>query len=228
VARAAAVFLAEELSCKNVGLLCLNDDFGETAIRLVSEYFDSVGISYVTETYGNDDKDMTTQILNLRNANVDGLLVWSYNDIFVLLARQLYELGMSGLPALNNGAVTTPDVQARMETEWYDGWYALAQWNPDDTEASSVKFKEDYTKEYGKGPNFLGACWYSATMWYLDCVEKAGSTDKDAVLAAMKKTKGYNALNGIYNWEERDVCKAIKIAQVDKSGKVTTLKVLTF
>jgi branched-chain amino acid transport system substrate-binding protein len=65
-ATATAEYLDKELGCKKIGIMAVNDDFGETAKNRATAYFDENGIEYVVETYGNEDKDVTTQILNLR------------------------------------------------------------------------------------------------------------------------------------------------------------------
>jgi len=226
-----ATYFVDELHLKKIGIMAVNDDFGQSAKDQIVKYLDEKGVDYVVETYGNEDKDMTTQIMNLKNAGVDGIICWSYNDVYVVCARQLYELGMNNIPRMSNGAVTNPNSLERMESDWYADWYCITEWNPQDTSSASVDFNNAYVAKYNKNPNFLSASWYSATMYYLDAVEKAGSTDKDAVLAAMNSMTPYEALTGSWNRggdDPRVMCRVMSVVQVTGDTKINTLKVYDF
>ena len=222
-ARGCAVFM-EEIGCKKIGLFTVSDDFGQGAKNVMSEYFDSVGIEYVTEIFNSEDRDFTTQLLNMKNAGIDSMVLWGLGDTPVIIARQMYELGMSELKVMSSGVVTTPDLRARMEPEWYADWYSNSQWNPQSSSDASIQFNKDYEEAYGQKPNFLAAAWYSTTKWYLDCVEKAGTTDKDAVLAVMKETKDFPALNGNYTYRDRDLCNSVIIVQTPIDGTINDVK----
>jgi hypothetical protein len=85
---------------------------------------------------------------------VDALVLWALStDSVVGIARQMYELGMTGLIVYNNGAVTIPETRERMDPEWYDGWYCGSQWNPYSTDAASVQFNKDFEEAYGALPS---------------------------------------------------------------------------
>jgi len=224
-ARAVAVFVGDQ-GAKKVGLLTVSDDFGQGARNIIEEYFNEIGLEFVSEIFNTEDRDFTTQLLNIRNAGVDAMILWGLGDTPVLIARQMFELGMSKLLVMSSGVNTTPEHRARMEPEWYDGWYANSQWNPTSTDPLSVAFNKDYEEFHGSMPNFLAAAWYSTTLWYLDCVEKAGSTDKDAVLEVMKKTNDFPALNGNYTWRDRDLCNQIIIVQTPADGSINNIRVV--
>ena len=230
-AMACATYLVQELKVEKVGLLIVNDDFGQSAKERIIAYLEDNGVDYVVETYGNEDKDMTTQIMNLKNAGIDSLVCWSYNDVFVVAARQLFELGVTDIPLFSNGAVTNPNSLERMESDWYDGWFCITEWNPQGTDPVSVEFNNNFVSTYNRSPNFLSASWHSATHYYLDAVEKAGTTEKFAVVDAMKAMGDYESLVGIWSWTGEDpriLCKSMSVVQVTEGPTITTKKVFDF
>lgn len=51
-------------------------------------------------------------------------------------------------------------------------------------------------------------------------MEKAGTTEKEAVLEQMKQTKDWPALNGSYSWRERDLCNSVFMVQCHADGTI--------
>ena len=204
VADAAAKFMDESMGVKKVGFICANDDFGTGARLVAQEYFDSVGIEYVSESFNVDDNDVTSQLLKLRDEGVDSLFVWSLGSVFATVVRQIAELGMNDLPVMASSALTFPDIQALLEPEYTENWYVNTQWSPTLTDEASVAFTEGYEALYDIEPNMLAAAWYSTTYWLADCLERAESADPNELLAAMQATEGYQTLSGTFTYEDRE------------------------
>lgn len=213
VAYASAKFMHEELGVKKVGFICANDDFGTGARMVAQEYFDSVGIEYVSESFNVDDNDMTSQLLKLKDAGVDSLFVWSLGSVLATVIRQIGELGMNTLPTMASAGLTFPDVQALLEPEITENWYVNTHWTPTLTDSASATFTQNYTELYGIGPNQLAAAWYSTTYWLADCLERAGTAQPDALLKAMQETENYSTLSGTFNYKDRDLIRDLMILQ---------------
>ncbi|MBQ9814970.1 MAG: ABC transporter substrate-binding protein [Lachnospiraceae bacterium] len=221
VALASAKFMVEEMGVKKVGIFCANDDFGQGAADIVKEYFDSVGVEYVSETFNVDDNDVTSQCLKLKDAGVDSLFVWSLGTVFATVVRNIIEQGLNTLPIMASSALTFPDIQATLPTGWEEatkGWYVNTHWTTDLDDEASKTFVARYNELYGLEPNMLAAAWYSTTYWLKDCVERAGSTDPAALLKAMQETQGFETLSGTFNYADRDLIRQILILEQDGTG----------
>lgn len=213
VAYASAKFMYETMGARKVGFLVVNDDFGTGARTVAQEYFDSVGVEYVSETFNVDDNDMTSQILKLKDAGVDSLFVWSLGTVFATAVRQVAELGMNTLPVMASSALTFPDVQALLDPQTTENWYVNTHWTPTLTDEGSVAFTNGYEKLYDIKPNMLAAAWYSTTYWLADCLERAGSTQPDALLKAMQETQNYQTLSGTFTYKDRDLIRDVMVLQ---------------
>ena len=213
VANAAAKFMDETMGVKKVGFICANDDFGTGARLVAQEYFDSVGIEYVSESFNVDDNDVTSQLLKLKDAGVDSLFVWSLGSVFATVVRQIAELGMNDLPVMASSALTFPDIQALLKPEYTENWYVNTHWSPTMTDDASVAFTEGYAERYDIEPNMLAAAWYSTTYWLADCLERAGTSEPNALLAAMQATEDFDTLSGTFTYEDRDLIRDVTILQ---------------
>lgn len=226
VAYASAKFMHEEMGVKKVGFICANDDFGTGARLVAQEYFDSVGIEYVSESFNTDDNDMTSQLLKLKDAGVDSLFVWSLGTVLATVIRQIGELGMNTLPAMASSGLTFPDIQALLEQEITENWYVNTQWTPTLTDDASTKFTKGYAELYDIEPNQLAAAWYSTTYWLKDCLERARNAEPDALLKAMQETANYSTLSGTFNYKDRDLIRDVLILQ-QKNGEFEFITAVT-
>ncbi|MDR1028189.1 MAG: ABC transporter substrate-binding protein [Clostridiales Family XIII bacterium] len=232
-AAAAAKFISEDLGCKKIGILAANDDFGQTAVDRITGYLDDHNVEYIVQTCGVDDKDFTSQLMTIKNENCDALLLWTLSDPYVACSRQVYELGMNeSMACYASGGPTSPDMRARMEPEWYDGWYSTCEYNNDSSDESVLAFKESYSEKYGIEPNFLAAGYYAGLQYYFAAIEQAGSKDKDDVTVAMGELQGFQTLNGIYNkptdTSDKFINKSMQIIQLDENGTLHTQATLDF
>lgn len=223
VAYASAKFMHEELGVKKVGFICANDDFGTGARQVAQEYFDSVGVEYVSETFNIDDNDMTSQLLKLKDSGIDSLFVWSLGTTLATVIRQVGEQGLNTMPVMASGGLTFPDIRALLDPEVTENWYVNTHWPPTLTDEASVAFTKRFDELYGIEPNMLAAAWYSTTYWLTDCLERAGSAEPDALLKAMQETKDYATLSGTFTYKDRDLIRDVMILQqVNKEFKFIT------
>ena len=102
-------YLTETLGCQKIGLFVNSNDFGVGGRTVAEEYLTENGVDYVVEVHNSGDTDMTSQILNLINEGVDGVLVWTDDAEVVIAARQFHDLGLD-VPIVGSAAVSTSQV----------------------------------------------------------------------------------------------------------------------
>ena len=61
----------------------------------------------MTEQHNTGDTDMTSQVLKLKDAGVDCVIVWTDDAETALAARQFYDLGLD-VPVIGSTSISTP------------------------------------------------------------------------------------------------------------------------
>ncbi|MDD3109381.1 MAG: ABC transporter substrate-binding protein, partial [Eubacteriales bacterium] len=91
----------------------------------------------------------------------------------------------------------------------------------------AVKFVEDYKEKYGKDPAIsFSATGYDAALVLFSAIEKAGTTDYQAVVDAIKATD-LNAVSGSIKFDDHnDPIKSIFFQSFDNQGNKVFVKQL--
>ena len=51
-------------------------------------------MEYVEEGHNTGDKDFTPQVMKMKDAGVDTVIIWTHDAELAIHARQIYELGL--------------------------------------------------------------------------------------------------------------------------------------
>jgi branched-chain amino acid transport system substrate-binding protein len=79
----------------------------------------------------------------------------------------------------------------------------VATLSPDQYPPEGQKFFDDFEKEYGeKNPDPYAIYGYEAMRLVMDAIERAGSTDRQAIIDALFDTKGRESVLGTYDIDE--------------------------
>lgn len=196
-AQAAAKFLVDQAKVTNVAILHGSDDFGTGGMQVAAKFFESVGVKYTAQSFNNDDTDVTTQILKCIANGCDGVLMWATEAAYPIVARQLYELGLV-VPTITNPSLAVDSCLAQLDAEWVEGWYCVTDFLTGNTQQKVQDFIARYLEKYGaeETVDLHCAAYYSAVRVLADAIERAGSTDGEAVSAALMATNGYEGMVG--------------------------------
>lgn len=197
-AKAMAEYLVKELNWKRIGIVFENSDYGKIPIQQVAIPTIQAGGGTVAaqEAVNLSDVDLSSQLLRVRNANVDGLLFWGHDKEGALLLKQNQQLGLNLKLAGNTGIVYPPfldllpaDVQNKTDM------VAIAQfvWTTEDP--AQKEWIAAYTKMFGKEPDSTAIDAYDSTYLLKKVIESAGSMDAVALQKAFN-TVSYDAVGG--------------------------------
>lgn len=224
-AAAAVSYLVDSCGATKVAILHGSDDFGTGGMQVATEYLDSAGIPYCTQSFNNEDTDVTSQILKCINENCDGVMIWATEAAYPIVARQMFELGLS-VPTITNPSLAVDSCLAQLEEDWVEGWYCVTDFLSNNPTEKIQKFMKAYRDAYGENESIDLHCaaYYSATYALADAIERAGSTDGEAVAKALRETKGVEGLVGDFNCNEDGEmiheiilgqCKGLAIEYID-------------
>ena len=196
-AQLAAVYATENLGCSKIGLFTNSNDYGSGARTVVEEYLTEKGIEFVSESHNTGDTDMTGQVLKLKEAGVDCVIVWTDDAETALAARQFYDLGLD-VPVIGSTSISTPQVNELCQPEWLDNWYSCTDCTTSNDSELVQTFVQDFNAKYGEDPELYAVTYYSAIYLLKDAIERAGSTDSTAIRDALAETDGLEVPIGTY------------------------------
>jgi branched-chain amino acid transport system substrate-binding protein len=218
-AAAMVKYIKEDLKLAKVGILHDTDAYGTGGADLVEQALKESGLTLVKrEKYTTKDKDFTAQLLSLKNAGAQVMVLYGTNweDVKVI-QRQYRQLGS---PFKYIGS---PSSDTREEAAI--GLLLIVDYVPGES-PTSKKYAEDYRKEYGKEFFAVSAWAYDALNILVNAIREAGE-DPSKIREALLATKGYKGVLGTFAFTPNgDGLSQVSVVQIQEGGKHKLLKVV--
>lgn len=218
----------EFLNAKSIGVIWANDDWGASAFESTKEGCEEYGIEITDdESFVAGEKDFTAILTKIRQTNPEYLMLITQAADGALVLNQLQAMGWD-IPVIGAGAMYSDQV-ILLSGEASEGLVASAAFflSEDDPEAW------DYATKFYEGAGFYptihGPLSYDAALLLCAAIEKAGTTDRQAVRDALagitdadvEALWGDVLLAGPYEFtEDEDIIRAYCLVQV-QDGKWT-------
>jgi branched-chain amino acid transport system substrate-binding protein len=196
-AKLAAKFITDNLECKKIGLLTDSDDYGAGALGVAKAYLEAAGIEYESQVFNSGDIDLTSQVQKLILAEVDGVIVWAHDNETALAAQYFYNLGLD-VPIVGSTSISTKQVIDLCEKEWLTNWYSVTDFTTTNPSELVQTFVTNFEAAYDASPELYAATYYSSIYILKDAIERAGSTDQEAIREALLKTDGFTSVLASY------------------------------
>jgi branched-chain amino acid transport system substrate-binding protein len=191
----AATFLGEELGAESIGLMGTNEQFGNTGVAAAEAALDELGLTAAaTRQHAPDASDLTADILEMQEADVDAIFDWDFPNPLGALLNQLQQNGLS-VPVIS-GESTPIVVDNELATgDAISNLYSIGGCFPsaEDATPQLKEFRQKYLDAYDSEPNGGATHSYDAIYVIKAAVEAAGSADPAAIneaLADLKVTEG--------------------------------------
>lgn len=212
-----ATFAAENLKAKNVAIVYnTSDDYSQGVAKAFEEKAKELGLTVVAnEGYGADDKDFRTQLTKIQALNPDALFVPDYYQKVALIATQAREIGYTN-PLLGadgwDGVLTVLDDSNKKAV---DNSYFSNHYSTTDTEKVVADFVTNYKAKYNEVPNAFAALGYDSAYIMTQAIKAAGSTDKEAIITALKAIN-YTGVTGNITFDENgDPIKSVAVIKLE-------------
>lgn len=199
---AMAVFCADTLAATKVAVLYDNTSDYSSGI---AENFVSTAQERGLEVVANEagvasSGDFKAQLTNIAASGAEAVFVPMYYNDVALIVQQAHEVGIEA-PLLGvdgwDGIIGTLE-----DISLLDGYFLINHYAADDLENQKVvDFRAAYEAAYGEVPNALAALGYDGIAILLDAIEKAGSTDWDAINAALAGTN-FEGVTGTIHFDD--------------------------
>ena len=202
-AKGAAQFVAKSLKLKRVGLMGVEGDFGQGGMKVAAEVLKQLGVEAVGhEVYRAADKDMSAQLLSLKNKGAEAIVVFTYVAEPPIIFRQRRQLNL-GIPLIGSSGSCLPAATNVMTAQDMEGTYcftdSLLVGNPD---PKVHAWAERYQKEFNFPPDVYGVAYYDGMFILKQAIEKAG-LEPQALRDAIAATKDYKGIGATFSFDQR-------------------------
>lgn len=156
-------YAIEKLGAKNVGLLYQSDDYGTGAMEVIVEVMKEYGMELAAcEAFEASANDMSPQLLNVKKANCDALIMYTMYQQGALIAKQARQLGID-CPLMGGGGLTNAKIY-ELGGDAVVGLVNSQTFFANNANASkaSADFVSAFEAEYGKLPDSNNAMAYDS------------------------------------------------------------------
>jgi branched-chain amino acid transport system substrate-binding protein len=217
-------YVSNELKLNRVAILHSRGEYGESARDGLQENLQKAGVQIVRlESFNQGDKDLTSQLLNLKRANANGIIFWGYAAEGVIYAKQKKQLDVPGPLLVNNDVVS--QVALKLGAADLEGAVGPAEFIPTDPDPRVQQFTDKYKKKYGDiAIDFHAPLYYDGLRILAEAVKLGGGTRNDQIQAGILKVKNFKTFVGTYSYDGNgDVGVAGLLVQI-KNGNPIILK----
>lgn len=225
-----ANYAAKKLGAKTAAVLYDSGDSYSTGIaNAFVEAAKEEGMTITNqEGYASGSTDFNSQLTKIKSSNPDVLLLPVYYNDVALIVSQIKQQGITstllGADGWDGVAAklddTTRDVVA-------DKAYFCSQYSAVSDDPELQAFLTEYKERYGEDANMFAVLGYDSMHIMAEAIDKAGSTDSDAIIQALRETN-YDGLTGTTTFdEERNPVREAIITSFDENGAYKVIESYT-
>lgn len=198
-----------------------SSDYSDGIAKAYLEELKKLGVEVVSvEGYSDNDKDFKSQLTKIASKNPDLLFVPDYYEQDGLIAMQAREVGIKSQIL---GADGWDGVSKTLDASSYpaiEDVYFSTHYSTEDSSEKVQHFLKAYRDKYKEEPSAFSALSYDAAYLLKAAIEKAGSTDKEAVQKALKGIE-FEGVTGKLTYDENNnPIKGITLVRI-KNGEYT-------
>ncbi|SFP66628.1 ABC transporter substrate-binding protein [Tranquillimonas alkanivorans] len=195
-----------------VGLISGTGGFGKSMREQCMSVAEESGVEIVAdETYGPNDADMTPQLTNIAGTDgIEAIVNPGFGQGPAVVTRNYDQLGIE-VPFYQSHGVAS-DSFIELAGDAAEGVRLPAtpllipdQLAEDDPQREPVQsYIAAYEEQYGESPSTFGGYAYDAFHLLVDAIERAGSSDPQAIRDALEETEGHAGVTGVYTFGPDD------------------------
>lgn len=213
----------EYLNAKSVAVIWVNDDWGSSAYQSTEEGCSQYGIEITdNESFVSGEKDFTAILTKIRQTNPEYLLLITQAADGALILNQVKSMGWE-IPVIGAGAMYSDQV-ILLAGDAAENLVASAAFFLSEDDPVAWDYATRFSEGAGFYPTIHGPLSYDAALLLCAAIEKAGTTDRQAVRDALMETTDADVeglLAGPYSFtEDGDIIRAYCLVKI-QDGKWT-------
>ncbi|MGE5789549.1 MAG: ABC transporter substrate-binding protein [Syntrophaceae bacterium] len=202
----------KKMKITKIGVLSSNTGFGNAGKAQIEKLAPEYGITIVAnEVYDKAASDLTAEVTKVKAANVQALVNWSIEPAQAIVIKNARQIGFKGPIFQSHGFGNIKYVDAAGPAAegviFRAGRLLVADVLPKNHPQKNVllQYKKDYMAFCsGEECSTFGGHAYDAFIILMKGIEKANSTDKEAVRTAIENLKGVVGTGGVFNFSPTD------------------------
>ena len=198
-----ADFAYNDLGAKKAAIYFDNtNDYSKGLAKEFKANFEALGGTIVAEEgYGKDDEDFRPTLTSFTKAGADVVYVPGYYQKVAKIVSQGRELGID-VPFLGADGWDSPDLVKIAGAENLNNCFFTNHYSSKDPSEKVQSFVKAYKEKYDTEPGSFAALGYDVAYLVADAIERAGSTDAEAIKNALAETKDFDAVTGTLSFDE--------------------------
>jgi branched-chain amino acid transport system substrate-binding protein len=208
---------------KTLAYMAEDTDYGRGGVQGFIDAATKAGItSLPPEFFPQSTPDFSILLAKIESQKPDrivGFFLRSDNDNIMrqVEAMQL-KIPFTGRIDLHSATMAvSPDF---LKAGGLDGTSAINPYQPDWDDPKNLAFVEKFKKATGQAPLQMGPYEYEAVYVLVDAIKRAGSTDPNAVAAALKTTDYPSILGASYRFDDHNLAHNNALIQAIKGGQI--------
>ena len=215
----AAVVAKQLKGVKNLAIVAEDTDYGRGAAKLLKERLPA-DVKVVSEDYFKQtETDFLPVLTRLRASKPDAIGTYVLDQAALNMMKQYMQFGMTmplvGRPPLGSGVVAPVVSSGKFDGSWtvypYYDKYASPQ---------NDAFTKPFIERHKQGPHYAAYGVYEGIKVLADAIRRAGSTDPNAVRAALEKTNYAGILGPIRFDANHQTIANLMLLQIEKGAVV--------
>lgn len=207
-------FAANSLNLKNVAILYNTEsDYSKGLRAAFSEKFQAGGGQIVAEEgFASATEDFKALLTKIKDTNPEGLFIPDYYSKVGIIVKQAKEMGLDVTFLGGDGWDGVLDYAT---AEQLEGSYFANHYASNDPDENVQNFIKAYEEKYNKTPVSFDCLGYDGAKIMLEAIEKAGTTDYDAVIKALKETELTSVTGKIRFDENNNPIKSVSVIKIE-------------
>jgi len=213
-----AVGLFAAKGVKKLAIVHQGDGYSEDLAKLTRDRWTAMGHEVVAYAVVNKgEQDQSSLVTQIKSKAPDAVFWTAYYSDGALLIKQLRQAGFRNLIAVGDGSNSPKLLEIAGRAA--EGVYCFS--NPTADYLPAAKdFTAAYKARYKQAPDAYGPLAYDGMKLMADAITRAGSTDKTAIVKALKETKDFNGITGAISFTDKNtLAKSNFVVLIAKGGK---------
>ncbi|MEN6433383.1 MAG: ABC transporter substrate-binding protein [Smithella sp.] len=217
-----AKFTLDNLKLKKAAVLYdVASEYNKGIAEIFKDVYEKNGGKVVAfETYTTNDKDFSSQLTKIKQANPDVIFLPNYYSEVPLQIQQAKRLGIKA-PFIGSDSWGSEELVKLCGADCND-YYFSTHYAADSASDTTKKFIANYKAKYGTTPDDVAALTYDSFGLLWQAIKTAGKNERQAVRDALAKIPQYEGVTGNMQFKEGsgDPVKSAVILKI-KEGKFT-------
>ncbi len=216
--RSMANYMYEEGIRKVAIIYDVSSDYSSGIFEAFVDEFEALGGTVVaSESFTSGDVDFKTQLTKIKATDAEALFLPIYYTEVAYITNQAVNVGLK-LPYYGCDGWDGVIKQLEGDTKNIEGATYLTPFVANSEDEAVKKFVENYKAAFGVEPDQFAADAYDAIYTIKAAIEKAGSMDNDAIIAAMTEITVPGITGEMTFTKEGEPNKAARVAVI-KDGQ---------